>query len=402
MQHAPQPFEVAEFAANSLADSRLQSQLLGELAQLQLAAGLFSDALQTFANVPDPREQRIALLGADFAALPAEKVKPLVELLESHPQTERLAGRIAIGMLNASRDDTAYNTAWMLVETAFDPFESEQQRYDFLEKLLPKIHADDWSRVQRFYRSFIPSPFRDWASLALIKYLAEQGRYDEAERYADALSLPIRQSWAYWEMSRVVPEERQTLYFAKACRIAEGIAIVENDDEMMEMLAVQLRIFGRNFGKNFAGDPANGLLERSEAAAAAISLRMQRYRQQCFLGKVLVDLRQVPSVADYLPIAEMLESLPSNLERSRILVWLAEAGWEAGWLESMGALSLPQRGVLESDRAMRLAEVLRRYSAHRQALVALGDPAEDAVRLSGEEFEALYFNPFAEEDCDCY
>jgi hypothetical protein len=169
----------------------------------------------------------------------------------------------------------------------------------------------------------------------------------------------------------------------------------------MEMLATQLRIFGHYAFLNNREEQGEQLLERSEAAATAVVMPMQRYRLQCFLGKVLVELKQIDSIQNYLPIDQILESLSSASDRSRVMVWLAEAGWNDGWTKAVEILSVPERGVLESDRAKQIADVLKRSVAHQQGFTATGDHSEDAVRISGEEFESYYYNPFAETDCGC-
>ena len=391
-------FESARSAAESLTDPLVKSQLLSELAQQQLATKQFDAALQTLADIPDPHERRIALLVADFRTLPLEKIEPLVKLLESAPQTETLAGRLALDRLDAN--NTA--AAWKLIETANAPFESEQQQFEFLEKMLPLLQPEEWTKMQRFYRTFVPGMSRDWATWALVRFLAQGERYDEAEKYADSLVMPLRHSWAYWEMSRLTPAEQAQKYFNKAVELAEEVEIVDNDEETMEILAVQLRIFGRAALEKGKKEQGTRLLERSEAAAAAVKMPMQRYRLQCFLGKTLVDLKQIESIKDYLAIEEMLKTLPSGSDRSRVLVWLAESGWSEGWTQAVAALAAPERGAIESERAGRIAEVLKRSVAHHQGLKSSGDSFEDAYRLSGEEFETLYFNPYAEADCGCY
>ena len=187
------PFETVHRVAETLSDPRFQSQLLSELAQQQLAAEQFDAALQTFAAIPDPQERRIALLVADFQSFPPEKIDPLLQILKTNPQTNVLAGRLALGMLEAK--NTA--SAWKLVETTENVFESEQQQYDFFEKALQQLHAEDWAKIPRFYRTFAPGTYQDWALLAMAKYLAGQKRYEEAAKYADSLALPLRWSWTY-------------------------------------------------------------------------------------------------------------------------------------------------------------------------------------------------------------
>ena len=372
------PFASARNIAETLTDRRIQSQLLSELARQQLATAQFGAALQTFAAIPDMQERRVALLIADFQAFPPEYVESLVELLESHPLTHSLAGRIALTMLEAN--NTA--TAWKLVDTAHDPFEFDQMRYEFLVAALPLLPADEWHRIPRFSRTF--AQYRDWASLAIAKHLAGRGQLEEAERYIEQLASPLRRSRAYWEINQT----------DKAIEIANDISIVANDMEAMEGLAIQLRIYGR-------AQRDERLLERSEGAISVITMPMTRYRLQCFLGKVLVDLRLIDSIGEYLAIDQMLTSLSSGIDRSRVSVWLAEAGWNAGWTQAVGVLAEPERSVAEWERAEQIGNVLRRFVAHHQHLQPTGDPLEDAVRLSGEAFEAFHFHPFAEEDCGC-
>ena len=389
-------FETVRKAANALADPRTKSQLLAELAQQQLLVKQFDAALQTFAAIDPPQERRTALLTADFGMFPPEKIKLLVQFLETDPQTKMLAGRLAFSMLEARNTDSV----WKLIETAKTAFETDQQRYNFLEKVLPQISENEWEKIVRFHQTFTNEIYRDWASLAMIKFLVPWQWYDEAEKFA-LLLAPIRRSWVYWEMYRLVPEEQSKTFFDKAAEVVETMAIVSGIDVEIEMLAVQLRIFGRAAFLRDWKEQGERLLERSEAAIAAVIMPMQRYRLQCFLGKVLLELKLIASIRDYLPIDKILESVSSASDRSRLLVWLAEAGWNEGWTKAVEVLSEPERGVLESDRAKQIADVLKRSVAHRQNFKATGDPSEDTVRISGEEFESFYFNPFAEVECDC-
>jgi len=391
------PFEAAQRAVESLADPRVKSQLLSELARQQLATGQFDAALQTFAAVPLPLERRIALLVADFRSFPPEKVEPLLQLLKAEPQTRFLTGRLAIAMLDAN--NTA--AAWKVVETDRGVFETDQQQYEFFEKVLPLTDADDWAKVLRLYRAVAPGMYQDWASLALIKHLAERGRAEETERFFGSLSSLLRCAWAYWLIYRLSPPEQSEHYFDKALETAETIEIPTNNEETTEKLASLLRIFGRAAFKKNQRELGERLLERSEAAATTITLPIQRYRLQCFLGKVLLESGLIESIQEYLPIDTMLESLPSALNRSRVLVWLAEAGWSEGWTKAIEAMATPERGTDESDRVRQIADILNRFVVHHQDLEATGDPSEDAIRLSGEEFETLYFDPFAEWDCEC-
>jgi len=391
------PFEAARLAAESLTDARVKSQLLSELAQRQLSTRQFDAALQTFATIPLPLERRIALLVADFQSFPPEKVEPLLQLLKTDIQTQFLAGRLAISMLDAKN----VQAAWKILEIDRSAFETEGQRYEFLQKILPLASADDWERVQRLYQRFLPGMHKDWASLALALHLVERQRTDEAETFIASLSSPLRSAWAYWMIDRLSPSEQSERYFDKALEIAEEIEIVPHLEETMEQLAIVLRIFGRAACEKNRREQGERLLERSETAATMQILPIHRYRLQCFLGKVLLELGFIGSIREYLPIDDMLESLTSALNRSRVSVWLAEAGWSEGWTNAIEVMATPERGADESDRVQQISSVLKRFVAHYQGLEATGDPSEDAVRLSAEAFETLYFDPFAEWDCGC-
>ena len=395
------PFGTTQRVAETLSDLRLQSQLLSELAQQQLATSQCDAALQTFAAIHDPHERRVALLVANFQFFPPEKIDPLLQILKAHPQTNTLAGRLALAMLETKNADSA----WKLVETADhvvgQVFESEQQQYDFFEQALGQLHADDWAKITRFYRTFAPGTYQDWALLAMVKYLASQNRYEEAEKFADLIALPLRWSWTYWELSQLSSAERSALYFDKAIDIIETVEISSDEEEMMETLTAQLRIYGRIAFQKNRKDLGERLLERSEAAAASLSMPMLRSRTQCFLGKVLVELNLISSIRMYVATDTILESLRSNMDRSRVLVWLAEAGWSEGWTEAIEAISAPERGVPESERIQQIAAILRRFVAHHQNLQATGEPSEDVIRISGELFETRYFNPFTKADCGC-
>lgn len=391
-----QPFAAAQLAAESLTDPRAQSQLLAELAQQQLASGQSVAALQTFGAIPLPLERRIALLVTNFQQFAPEHVEPLLRLLKTDPQTNLLAGRLAIAML----ENNNVRAAWKVLETDRNAFETDEQQYEFLQKVLPLSGADDWDKVLRLYRSVAPGRYQDWASLALIKYLAEQNRPDETTRFIGLLSSQLRDAWANWLVYRLTPEPPER-YFDKALEVAEAIAIVSDDEATMEKLAVMLRIFGRTAYAQDRREQGERLLERSESAIAVLPLPIQRYRLQAFLGKVLLELRLIGTIREYLPIDTMLGSLSSGLHRCQLSVWLAESGWNEGWTRAIEAAATPERGVDESERVRQISVVLKRFVAHHQDLKVSGDPAEDAVRLSGESFETFYFDPFAEWDCEC-
>jgi len=395
----PPLFESIRQAAETLDEPRAKAQLLAELAQNQLAADQFDDALQTFTAISLPTERRAALLTADFQSFPPEKIESLIQLLDSDPRTKFLAGNLALSMLEAKN----IRSAWTLIETAKDTaaFESERQRYDFLEKVLPQIQESDWEKVLHLHRTFTDENYRDWGTLAIAKYLAEKQRDGEAVKMLDSLSSPIRCSWAYWELCRLSSAERSANFFDKAISMLGTVTDSSEDEEAMERLAIQQRILGRAAYQRGNKEQGAQLLERSESVIAGLAVPMQRYRQQCFLGKVILELQLIGSIREYVPIDRILESLLSGRDRSRVLVWLAEAGWQEGWAQAVAALSVPERGVPDSDRAEQIAGVLKRFVANQRGLQATGDSSEDAVRLPGEEFESFYFSPFAQTDCGC-
>ena len=388
------PFELIRQTAETLVDPRVQSQLLAELAQSQFQTEQFDAALQTLTAMPSLLERRFALLTADYQHFPPEKIGSLVQLLEKDPRTQSLAGNLALSMLEAKNT----RSAWTLIETAKPTFvfESEPQRYDFLEKVLPQSSVEDWERIRRFRETFTEEPYSDWATLAIAKYFASEQQEDEATKWVETFSSPLRRSWAYWELCRVMPPGNH--FFDKATKMMDTVVTKE---EEQERLAIQLRILGRAACQR--GNPEQGaqLLERSESPIASLTVPMQRYRLQCFLGKVLWELKLLRSIREYVPVGTMVESLPSGSDRSRLWVWLAEAGLEEGWAEAVNALAVPERGIPESDRAEQVASVLKRFVAHHRGSQASGNPTEDAVRISGEELESLYFTPFAEADCGC-
>jgi hypothetical protein len=391
------PFEAVLLAAETMSDPRSKSLLQSELAQQQLLAGQFDAALQTFAAIPVPVERRTALLVADFGRFPPEKIEQLVSLLKAETQSHFLAGRLALSMLEAGNEDSA----WKLVETAEKPFESEQQCYEFLKKALTQLLPGNWEKVVSLSRNFKSEMLHDWTLLAMTEHLICKQRYDEAEQFADSIAVPLRRSWAYWEMCQRFMGTLTERYWNKAIEIMETVEITLDDEEMMEKIAIQLRIYGQAAFQKEKKEQAERLLEKSETAAASLTVPMQRYRLQCFLGKVLVKHKQITSIKEYLAIDSMLESLRSGWNRSRVMVWLAEAGWDEGWTQAIEALSAPERGVPESDRGEQIAHVLRRCVAHYQSSQATGNPSEDTFRISGEEFETRYFSPFVEADCGC-
>ncbi|MDR0326839.1 MAG: hypothetical protein LBI05_00935 [Planctomycetaceae bacterium] len=392
-----EPFESVLRAAETMSDPLSKSLLLSELAQQQLLTGQFDAALQTFTAIPVPMERRTALLVADFHLFPPEKIAQLVSLLKTETQTHFLAGQIALSMLEAGNEDSA----WKLVETAGDSFESEQLRYEFLKKALTQLPPGNWEKILSLFQTFKNEVQRDWALLAMIEYLIGKQRYDEAEQLADSVTVPHRRSWIYWEMCRWSTAKPSERYWDKAIEILEAVEMTSDNEEKTETCAIQFRIYGQAAFQKGKKEQGDHLLEKSETAAASLTMPMQRFRLQCFLGKVLVAHKQITSIKEYAAIDSMLESLRSGWNRSRVMVWLAEAGWSEGWSRAIETLCVPERGVSDAERGEQIAQILKRYVAHHQGSQATGDSDEDSVRLSGEEFETRYFNPFAEADCGC-
>ena len=117
------PFDLIQEAAESLTDLRVKSQLLAELAQSQLFLEQFDAALRTLAAIPSSLERRVALLTADYQHFPPEKIGALVQLLESDPRTQFIAGNLALAMLEALLDSGVLT----------------QEEFDRKKEMLPSI-----------------------------------------------------------------------------------------------------------------------------------------------------------------------------------------------------------------------------------------------------------------------
>ncbi|MDR0521211.1 MAG: hypothetical protein LBH00_05085 [Planctomycetaceae bacterium] len=399
------PVSAALLAADKLTDSRSQSKLFGEIARLQTANEEFDDAFQTLRKITVPDECRTVLLLINWQPLPLERIAALVNLLESRPQTAFLAGRLAMNMLEengsmqpspplketSARQKKNNAAAWKLINTAKQPFESEEQRYHFFHRMISIIQQyqclPGWQEEQQkavsFSASFTDEIYRDWAFYDLAAHCLS-----EAENFADKIAHPLRRAWCYNALRN----------YEKAKEIIETINIVAEKQDEAEMLSIASRIIGMNIGK----EAGASLLERSEAAAAVIKIPMTRYRLQCFLGKVLKEQGRITAIEEYLPVRDMLASL-SHFDRSRAAVWLAEAGWTAGWAAAVESAAAPMRGIPETDRAEQMTEVIRRYAAYRARLkrAANGYAIDETILFSGEELERSSFSPFALSDCGC-
>jgi hypothetical protein len=114
---------------------------------------------------------------------------------------------------------------------------------------------------------------------------------------------------------------------------------------------------------------------------------------------VLREAGKIDSVQDYLISVDLVNF--NGIDRSRLLVWAAEAGKERCWTEAVEAANQPERGTTEQDRTDRIAEILRRFVVRNEKRLPTDDPNVDEIHLSAEEFEEHYFSPFGILGCGC-
>lgn len=397
------PFESVRKAAQTFVDPQVKSCLQGLLVQSQLETGQFDAALKTLTTISPPKDRRTALSFVDISLVPLEKIEPFVQLMQSDKETEWQIGYCAITLLESKNTPSA----WKWIETAQKPFETEHTRYLFIKNVLPLIKENDWGRVLCLHRRFTDPLYKDWATLEMIKFLTRQQRYEEADTFARSFALPTRRSWAFAEMSRLT-DAAQSAKFLDSAIEEINVANVDSSkteteqEREAENLAIQLRILGRLTLQQGHQESGEQLLERCESIIAGIKMPMQRYKQQCFLGKVLIEWNLISSIQDFVPVETILSAFSSGTDRAKVLVWLAEAGWNEGWQRAVEALSLSERGVMESERAAEIVFVVNRcVSHHRGSKTPPGALDMHGYHSSGEEWETLSFTPFADPDCNC-
>jgi predicted negative regulator of RcsB-dependent stress response len=399
------PFIATQTAVERLSNPLAKSLILAELAGVQAENGLIDDAFTSIAQIPNRSEKRNVLSRLAFQSVGQNKTELLIRLVQTMFEVDTgssaTVGRLAQSLLEAGNEKGKIyvTTALELVRAVEHPFDSERLRYDFVAKLIEIDVNEQSSNIRQFIETFTDTDYRDWALLAFAKRFAVQNQWADAEKIAGDFLLPRRQSWAFFELSRLATGEKKQKLLERAGEILETIFI---EPDSAEALSVQLRILGKTAFEAENEEVGIRLLERSEAAAACVPTPMQRFRTQYFLAKVLRELRQIDSVRNYLNIRELAESKLSGIERSRVWVWLAEAEpSDDNWTTAIQSASEPDNQSADIPCAERVAEILKRFSHRNRQNAPTGEPDIDAVRLDAENFEEYYFSAFTITDCGC-
>ncbi|MDR3183631.1 MAG: hypothetical protein LBT89_12075 [Planctomycetaceae bacterium] len=386
--------------AEETADETAKNQLLGEIVQLLAQNGQHNEALKTLRKIPSVHERKILLLGWDWKTMTPDGIGSVVTLIESEPQTAVLAGIIASAMLESGKTPEALQ----LVQSAKIPFETERQRYGFLEQYLRQ--TDNVPSAKPLLDGFKDAAYRRWGQRAAVKRLAALQQFQEAETRTEALEIPQQRAWLFTELSSAAPLKRH--YLERAGNILNALPLTFETSEAAENMAVQYRITGKKCYQSGLTELGETLLEKSEAAAKSVTPPVPHWRLMCHLAKVLRELKLLDSVPAYLSLVQIQQEPLSAIDRSMLLVWYNEAAGlerEADWLRIIETLNVKEKGTPDTSRTQRIAAVLKRFAAvtdkqraHRQPS---GSVADDAVNLSGEEYESYYFSPFAADDCGC-
>lgn len=403
----PPPLESAFEAAQKFTNPLARSLLLGELAKVQYAAGLFEEAWRSIEAIPNRMEKKGVLLHLALDDLQANRTERLAELVrkivDADPNSESTAGRLALSLLEQKNVDAVL----LLLSAVEKPFDSERSRYTFFEKLVELDGERRLDEVRKFASMFSDENYRDWSRLAIMKLLAKTGSWPEAKRMADEFSQDRRRSWAFLELARIVEgKTEQELRSRLLERSAEILEAVDVTTENIETVATQLRLLGKSAYRMGETELGARLLERCEAEAAKITLPMPRFRAQYLLARSLRELGLIADVTDYLNAMEIRNEKLSGLQRSLVFQWLAEAERNGEKTWNLAVWEAAREGELpggEFPKAERLAEIVRRYGIQmrNEKPTPTGDPELDAVNLSAEEFEDYYFSPFAIDDCGC-
>ncbi|MDR3198284.1 MAG: hypothetical protein LBU34_10500 [Planctomycetaceae bacterium] len=395
------PFDAALAAAESMSNPIAKSLVLAELTQAQAEAGLIDDAFASIDIIPNYSEKRQALFRLAFRAVQENKTENLLRfirtMVEVDPKSMSSVGRLAQLLL----ENGNLVKAMELVRAVEKPFDSELNRYNFVAKFVELAEKEQLDNARLFLETFSDTDYRDWGNLALAKRFMLLKQLQEARTIAESFSFPLRQSWAFFELSRLTTGKTHDLLLCRAGKILETISV---ESESAESLAIQSRILGKTALKTGNTELGLRLLEWSETAAAQISVPIQRFRAQYFLAKVLRELGQIHSVQEYLDSAKWMQLEISGLDRSRIGVWVAEAEPEnilTIWSIAIQDAGKPEQKSADILRAERIAEILRRFIFRNNKNPPSGEPEHDVVNLSAEEFEEYYYSPFAIKGCNC-
>ncbi|MDR2705040.1 MAG: hypothetical protein LBC02_04595, partial [Planctomycetaceae bacterium] len=370
-------------------------------AQAQAETSLIDDALVSINNIPNRSEKRQALFRLAFRAVQENKTEHLLRIvrimIEVDPKSSPSVGRLAQTLLENNNPVTAME----LVKSVGKPFDSDQNRYDFVAKFIELTEKEQLENARLFLETFSDTDYRDWGNLALAKRFAVLEQWSEAQKIAESFSLPLRQSWAFFELSRLAAEKNKEKLLLRAGEIIETIPI---EPESAESLTIQSRILGKTALKSGNTELGIRLLEWSETAAAQISVPIQRFRAEYFLAKVLREHGLILSVREYLDSEQWKQSNMSGLDRSRIGVWVAEA--EPANNLNTWSVAIQDAGKSEQEtadivRAERIVEILKRFTVRNNNQPPSGEPERDAVNLTAEEFEEYYYSAFAIKNCNC-
>lgn len=388
--------------AQSITLSPERTELLTTLVSANARLGKLDAALTIGELLPTLPAKRSAFLSlAVDSQSPDDLVKIVGKLIADDGTATFHAGRFAQQLLEKSDVKNAFR----LLELTATPFENERARYRFFSTLLDKNCAEE---ARDFFDNFPKNEYKDWAILAYAKFLMKNpATRDRADEIAEDLSTPQKKSWLAFESGRDVTNRTSDL--VRAVEILRNIEITE---ENAEPLAVQLRVVGKDFYQKKDASLHNigaELLEYSESAIAAIKDSFAKIRSQLFLTKVLVELGLLPVIGDYFDWRRIEKPELSPTEQSRLTQWYAEISRnEKDWAKSAEMASLEPD---ESRRTERLVQLSKRYVAEQLSIqkraadaavaAVTGDPEQDAVILSGEDFESCYFTPFAIEGCGC-
>jgi predicted negative regulator of RcsB-dependent stress response len=395
------PFDATLTAAELMSNPMAKSLVLAELAEVQVEAGLIDNALANINLIPNLSEKRQVLFRLAFRAVQENKTEHLLRfirtMVEVDPKSMSSVGRLAQSLLENGNLEKAIE----LVQVIEKPFDSELNRYNFIAKFIELAENEQLDNAQLFLETFSDKDYRDWGNLALAKRLVLLKQLPEAQTIAESFSFPLRQSWAFFELSRLTAGKNHDVFLHRAGEILETISI---EPDLAESLAIQFRILGKTALKTGNTELGLRLLEWSETAASQISVPIQRFRAQYFLAKVLRELGRIHSVQEYLDPAKWKQLEISGLDRSRIGVWAAEAEPANSltfWSIAVQDAGKPEQKSTDISRSERIVEILRRFNLSNNKLPPSGEPERDAVNLSAEEFEEYYYSPFAIKDCNC-
>jgi hypothetical protein len=395
------PFEATIAATDLMSNPMAKSLVLAELAQAQAETGLIDDAFVCIGNIPNRSEKRQALFRLAFRAVQENKTEHLLRIVrmmvEVDPKSSPSVGRLAQTLLETGNPVTAME----LVQSVEKPFDSDRNRYDFIAKFFELTEKEQLEKARLFLETFSDTDYRDWGKLALAKRFALLEQWSESQKIAESFSLPLRQSWALFELSRLATGKNKENFLLQAGKIIETIPI---EPELAESLTIQSRILGKTALKSGNTELGIRLLEWSETAAAQITIPLQRFRTEYFLAKVLREHGLIYSVREYLDPAKWAESAISGLDRSRIGIWAAEAEPAnnlAAWSVAIQDAGKPEREAVDIVRAERIVEILKRFTFRNSNQPPSGEPERDAVNLAAEEFEEYYYSAFAIKYCIC-